>query len=142
MGLAPCHLCLLQRWPHFAAVAAGSIGLLIGADTRLGRLCIAIAAGGIATSGGIAVFHAGVEAGLWEYISPCTSGMATGGNVLEAIMAAPLVRCDEVAFRFLGISMAGWNAIVSLATAATLVFLLSRRKLSEQHADAHPMMSS
>lgn len=127
MGLHPCHLCLEQRWPHFAALGAALIALLVRPGTRSGRIMVAVAAGGIATSGGIAVFHAGVEAGLWEYVAPCTS-TATGGNALEAIMAAPLIRCDEVAFRFLGISMAGWNAIVSLAAALVIAIMILRMR--------------
>ena len=125
MGLHPCHLCLEQRWPHFAAFAAGLLAIIMSAHGRLSRILIAIAAGGIATSGAIATFHAGVEAGLWEYVAPCTS-TTTGGNALEAIMAAPLIRCDEVAFRFLGISMAGWNAIVSLSSSIAIAALLLR----------------
>jgi len=126
MGLAPCHLCLEQRWPHFAALAAALISLFFGTGSRTGRVLIAVAAGGILTSGGIAVFHAGVEAGLWEYTSPCTSTMTTGGNALEAIMAAPIIRCDEVSFRLLGISMAGWNAIISIFSAIAITALLAK----------------
>lgn len=123
-GLAPCHLCLEQRWPHFVALAFGLAALGFGSESLMGRALIAIAAGGIATSGGIAVFHAGVEAGWWEYVAPCTSTLTGSGSALENIMSAPLVRCDEVAFRFLGVSMAGWNAIVSLAAATAIMGLL------------------
>lgn len=134
MGLHPCHLCLEQRWPHFAAFAAAVIAVLLGAESRVGRIMIAISAGGIATSGGIAVFHAGVEAGLWEYVAPCTSGAPSGGNALEAIMAVPLIRCDEVAFRLLGISMAGWNAIMSVISSLT-IFALLLRATTTRHQD-------
>ena len=130
-GLHPCHLCLEQRWPHFVALAFGIMALISGPDSLMGRVLTAIAAGGIATSGAIGVFHAGVEAGLWEYVSPCTSMMSGSGNAIDNIMAAPLIRCDEVAFRFLGISMAGWNAIVSIGSALaimTLVIFNGRRK--------------
>lgn len=130
MGLHPCHLCLEQRWPHFAALVAAMVALLAGPESRFGRIMVAIAAGGVATSGGIAVFHAGVEAALWEYVAPCTSTTTIGGNALEAIMAAPLIRCDEVAFRFLGVSMAGWNAIVSISSALAIFTLMARETIT------------
>lgn len=125
-GLAPCHLCLLQRWPHFAAAAFALLTFVSIATPRMQRILLACAAGGLATTGAIGFFHAGVEAGWWEYVSPCTTSSITGKSALESIMAAPLVRCDEVAFRFLGISMAGWNALVSISSAITIFALLTR----------------
>ncbi|HEX4801252.1 MAG TPA: disulfide bond formation protein B, partial [Sphingomicrobium sp.] len=73
-------------------------------------------------------YHAGVEAKIFEGFTQCTE-VSKGGStadVLRQITHAPLVRCDEVQFRFLGISMAGWNAILSFGGAA-LILILSRR---------------
>ena len=138
MGLHPCHLCLEQRWPHFAAFAAALLAIFMDTHRRAARILIAIAAGGIATSGAIGFFHAGVEADIWEYVSPCTSGVMKTGNALDAIMAMPMVRCDEAAFRLLGISMAGWNAIVSLSSSiliAVLLFRAGKRRIIVHNAD-------
>jgi len=127
--LVPCHLCLQQRWPHFAAILLALLAMFPGIPLRAQRLLIACAAGAIATTGMIGAFHAGVEYGWWTYVSPCTGSMTTTGtSAIEAIMAAPLVRCDEAAFRFLGISMAGWNAVISLATASFIAVTLFRTR--------------
>lgn len=82
-----------------------------------------LAALAIAISGAIGVFHAGVELGYWEGITMCTAGGATS---LQDILSTPLVRCDQVQWGFLGISMAGWNAIISLGGAAFITFLAMR----------------
>jgi disulfide bond formation protein DsbB len=86
-----------------------------------------LAALAIALSGGIAVYHAGVEAKIFEGFTTCTAlptkGLSTA-ELLKTLTHAPLVRCDEVQFRFLGISMAGWNAIISLSGAGTILYLL------------------
>ena len=73
-----------------------------------------------AISGAIGVFHARVEIGWWEGITQCT---ATGATSLQDIMNVPLVRCDQVQWELFGISMAGWNAIISLTGAAAVVAL-------------------
>ena len=72
----------------------------------------------IAISGAIGVYHAAVEAQIFEGLTTCT---ATGARTLQEILNAPLVRCDQVQWSFLGVSMAGWNAILSLGGAALIV---------------------
>ena len=78
-----------------------------------------------AISGAIGVYHAGVEQGIFEGITTCasTANAASTADLLKAIMKTPLVRCDQVQFAFLGVSMAGWNAIFSLAGAAVIAWL-------------------
>jgi disulfide bond formation protein DsbB len=86
---------------------------------------VLLAALAIAVSGAIGVYHAGVEAKIFEGITTCTAnsrGLSTA-ELLKQITHAPLIRCDQVQFRFLGISMAGWNAILSLGGAALIVLL-------------------
>ena len=123
-GLYPCEMCYWQRWPHGAAIllALGAVfSPLTAPRTRLLTLVAALA---IAISGAIGAFHAGVELGWWEGITQCT---ATGATSLEDIMKVPLVRCDQVQWAFLGLSMAAWNAIISLGGAA-VIFYLARRQ--------------
>ncbi len=122
-GLHPCEMCYWQRWPHFAAVALAALAFLFAAPTRNARLLTGLAALAIALSGAIGVFHAGGEYGWWEGLTRCSSA---GPMTLEDIMNVPLVRCDEVQFKFLTISMAGWNAIISLAAAAFVALQLKR----------------
>jgi disulfide bond formation protein DsbB len=91
----------------------------------MSRTLILLAALGIAVSGAIGVYHAGVEAKIFEGFTQCTA-TAKGldaAELLKQITHAPLVRCDEVQFRFLGISLAGWNAILSLGGAALILVL-------------------
>jgi disulfide bond formation protein DsbB len=119
-GLAPCEMCYWQRWPHAVAIIlAGAAFVLPGRA----RLLTSLAGLAIAVSGAIGVFHAGVELGWWEGLTRCTAG---GAMSLEELMNVPLVRCDQVQWSLLGISMAGWNAIISLGSAALIWVLVAR----------------
>ena len=122
-GLYPCEMCYWQRWPHAAAILLAVGAYLTGSNRQRSRLLVMLAALALAVSGAIGVFHAGVEIGWWEGITQCT---ATGATSLQDIMSVPLVRCDQVPWAFLGISMAGWNAIISLTGAAAIVALARR----------------
>ncbi len=111
-GIAPCHLCLLQRWPHGAAIA---LGLLILAWPRRGLALLAALV--VLVGAGIAVYHVGVEQTWWAGPSSCTApepGAQASGELLDQILATPVVLCDQIAWSLWGISMAGWNAILSL----------------------------
>jgi len=123
-GLHPCEMCLWQRWPHGVAIIAAALAFLFAADSRNARLLTALAAIAIAVSGAIGVFHAGVELKYWEGLTRCST---SGAMSLDELMKVPLVRCDQIQFSFLGISMAGWNAILSLGSAGAIAFLLGRR---------------
>ncbi len=119
-GLHPCEMCYWQRWPHAAAILLAAAAFHLAAPARL---LTALAALAIAVSGAIGVFHAGVELGWWEGLTRCTAG---GALSLDELMNVPLVRCDQVQWSWLGISMAGWNAILSLGSAAVITGLLAR----------------
>jgi disulfide bond formation protein DsbB len=123
-GLYPCEMCYWQRWPHAAAILLALWALLSPVNAPRTRPLVLIAALAIAVSGAIGVFHAGVELGYWEGITVCT---ATGATSLEDILKVPLIRCDQVQWSFLGVSMAGWNAIISLGGAALITLLAWRR---------------
>lgn len=116
-GLAPCQLCLWQRWPHAAAIVIGMVALVTGwrGLTWFGVLAA------LATAG-IGLFHVGVEQHWWEGLATCTAGSISGISTADllnpAVDVAPVVRCDEIAWQMLGISMAGWNALISLVLAA------------------------
>ncbi|WP_299414517.1 disulfide bond formation protein B [uncultured Sulfitobacter sp.] len=115
-GMAPCKLCIWQRWPHATAIFIGAIILFTG-EVKLAWLG-ALAALSTALIG---MYHVGVEQGWWEGPTSCTSGGVenlSAEQLLNQILAAPLVRCDDIAWQLAGISMAGWNAIVSLVLVA------------------------
>ena len=120
-GLFPCQMCWWQRWPHFAAFGLAVLSLF--APPR--RVWIALAAGGIMTSGLIGAFHAGVEYGWWEGITTCASSGARG---LDAILNQPVIRCDVAPWTLAGISLAGFNAIISIGSAIAIWVLLAREE--------------
>jgi disulfide bond formation protein DsbB len=130
-GLYPCEMCWWQRYAHFAALVPAVLAFTAPACSSRARVLTLLAALAIATSGAIGVYHAGIEAKIFEGLTKCT---ATGkglsnADLLKQITQAPLVRCDEVQYRFLGLSLAAWNAILSLGGAALIaVFTLRGRR--------------
>jgi disulfide bond formation protein DsbB len=124
-GLAPCEMCYWQRYAHWAGLALAL--LAFAAAARLpdrGRSFVWLAGLAILTSGAIGAYHAGVEAGVFKGFTQCTTvAGASGGDLLTEIMNAPIVRCDQVQWDFLGISMAGWNAILSILAALVILWL-------------------
>jgi disulfide bond formation protein DsbB len=128
--LHPCEMCWWQRYAHMVAFALAVIAFSAPAASVRARTFALLAALGIAASGAIGVYHAGVEAHVFEGFTTCSAlpRAASTAELLRQISHAPLVRCDEVQFRFLGISMAGWNAILSLAGAALIALLALRAK--------------
>jgi disulfide bond formation protein DsbB len=133
-GLAPCKLCILQRWPHGAALGLGLVGTLAIAGAPLRQLVLWGCAIAFAITAGMGFYHAGVEFGVLEGPSTCT-GLATGDTVEQlrnSLMAAPVVRCDEVSWALFGISLAGYNAIISTllaAFSATAAYRVDRLRL-------------
>ncbi|HEU5286150.1 MAG TPA: disulfide bond formation protein B [Sphingomicrobium sp.] len=129
-GLAPCEMCYWQRWPHGAAIALAGLAFAGPPASGRSRTLTLLAALAIAVSGAIGVYHAGVELGVFEGLTTCAAGVsgATNAELLDQIMKTPLVRCDQVQFAFLGISMAGWNAILSLGGAALIAWLTLGRR--------------
>jgi disulfide bond formation protein DsbB len=115
-GMAPCSLCVWQRWPHAVAVACGAVALVALPRLMAGAGMLAALA-----TAAIAGYHTGVERGWWEGPTTCTSSSTSGLStdaLYDQIMSAPLVRCDEVPWQMLGLSMASWNMVLALGLAA------------------------
>ena len=117
MGYAPCAMCLWQRWPHAAAILFG-VAVLSGSAPRAMAVFAAMAA---CVTAAIGAFHAGVEQGWWEGPSSCTGGGSglgglTGADLLDTGAANSVVMCDAIVWQ-LGLTMAGWNAVLSAALA-------------------------
>ena len=116
-GLAPCPLCLIQRYPHFAVFGLGlAAAVVAGGRARMALLALSGLA--LLVTAGYGVYHVGVEQG-W-FASSCAAPMSGGTieDIRAQVMAAPLTRCDEVPWSLIGVSLAGWNAIASVAVAA------------------------
>ncbi|ARJ68334.1 disulfide bond formation protein B [Paracoccus contaminans] len=117
-GYRPCELCLLQRWTHAAAVAVGAAILLTGHRRALAFLGLLAAL----AAAGTALYHTGVELQWWAGPTACTGGLgdlgaASTADLLNRIRSAQVVRCDQPAWSFLGLSMAAWNALCSAGLA-------------------------
>ena len=123
-GLAPCKMCIWQRWPHLAAIIIGLIAILM--PLRIWPYLGALAA---ATTGAIGVYHTGVERDWWEGPTSCSGGGLSGfsgSDLLSTDNIALPVMCDEVAWEFLSLSMASWNAIAAFGL--MLVWLIAARR--------------
>lgn len=121
-GLYPCEMCWWQRWPHFAAIGFALISFVFVPQ----RVWTALAGLAIITSGLIGGFHAGVEYGWWEGITGCT---ALPGEIdVMDVSAAPIVRCDVAPWDLFGISLAGWNFLISCIGGAAVVALAAYKK--------------
>lgn len=128
-GLAPCALCLYQRWPWWAAIGIGLIAVIWRSHATAQKALCLLAALAIMGGGGVGVFHVGVEQHWWQGLASC-GGVSDMPMTVEAlkkqIMNAPVARCDEVAWSFLGISMAGYNALLSFAVGIASLVMLCR----------------
>ncbi len=120
-GLFPCEMCWWQRYAHFAALALA----LVSTVAAPRRLWIGLAGLAILVAGLLGAYHAGVEYKWWEGITTCSS--TAGGNSLEDILSAPLIRCDEPQWTLFGVSLAGFNFLISTAGAIAVFGLLARR---------------
>ena len=124
LGYPPCPLCLDQRKAFYVAVPLAALLLLgagYGASRKVLLLGFAIIAIAMLWNTGLAAYHAGVEWKFWPGPADCTGPLDTlggPGGLLKQLQSISVVRCDEAAWRFLGLSLAGWNVLISLALAA------------------------
>ena len=124
-GLAPCQLCLYQRWPHAAAVLIGALALVFR-----GRVLPVLGAVAALASAVVGMFHVGVEQKWWEGLAACSAssidGLSTADLLNPDVTVGAVIRCDAIAWQMFWISMAGWNAILSVALA--LVWLRAAQR--------------
>ena len=139
-GLYPCELCLWQRWPHAIVIGLAVLAVLLAPG--LGRALLTALIGLVTAAGtAIAAYHVGVEAGWWVGPLDCAGpplGMTDPAALVDALMATAPVRCDEVVFSVLGVSMAGWNGLLSagltvVAALAAWQMVARRRPAGRPH---------
>jgi len=123
-GIVPCELCLEQRYAYYVVIPAGAL-LAIAASRGLAPRWVALGLVVLAlvtfANAGLAAYHSGVEWGWWKGPTTCTGPLVDfgkAGNLLEQLDKVKVVRCDEVQWRFLGLSLAGYNVLISLLMAA------------------------
>ena len=128
-GYVPCKLCLTERLPYYAAVPLGLVALF--APERLARLALGLAALGLLYGAGVGIYHAGAEWGFWPGPTDCGGG--TGANpaavsdFMNSLQSVRVVDCSVAALRVLGISLAGWSALISFALASMAGTIALRR---------------
>lgn len=129
-GLYPCEMCWWQRYPHYEAAALAAIAFFVS-NPVYRKALVALAALGILSSGLIGGFHAGVEYGWWEGLTACTSTISgSGDELLKSIMNAPLIRCDTAPWTLFGVSLAGYNFLLSTGGAIAILIFIWRSKAS------------
>jgi disulfide bond formation protein DsbB len=127
-GLHPCKLCLVQRYPYYAAIPlalAASLAPANGARLALTGLAVVFL-----VSAGLGIHHAGVEWGFFAGPSDCGGASAAPagsvGDFFKQLETTRVVSCSEAAWRFLGLSLAGWNVVISLALSGLALWPLLR----------------
>ncbi|MBV5269783.1 MAG: disulfide bond formation protein B [Afipia sp.] len=128
LDIRPCPLCLEQRYAYYLAIPLAALiafGAAKGVSRRLlgaGLLILALA---LLANAGLGAYHAGVEWGFWQGPTDCTGPIVdfgNTGNLLDGLNKVKVIRCDEVQWKFLGLSLAGYNVLISLAMAALAVW--------------------
>lgn len=126
--LVPCEMCMWQRYPHYAAILAAALAILLR-RTALSRPLTILAGLLILASGMIGAFHAGVEYKWWPGPQHCTGLVhAAGTDFMKQLLAAPLIRCDEPQWTLFGISLAGFNFLISTLGGLTVLGLCLKRR--------------
>ena len=121
-GVAPCELCLNERLPYYAGIVVSALAIgfaLRGQRTLLKASFVALFLI-FATGAALGAYHAGVEWHFWPGPADCTGTFKKAGSAaefLKQLQTVKVVRCDEVALRIMGLSLAGWNAVISVALA-------------------------
>ena len=120
VGLPPCPLCLEQRYAYYFAIPLAVLvllGISVGASRKVLVAALAIIALGFLWNAGLGAYHAGVEWKFWAGPQDCSGALTdlgTAGGLLDKLQSIHVVRCDEIPWSFLGLSLAGYNAIISL----------------------------
>ncbi len=134
LDIRPCPLCLEQRYAYYFTIPVAvlvALGASRRASPRLlggGFAILALAFIANAVLGG---YHAGVEWGFWQGPTDCTgpiTSLGAPGNLLDGLNKVKVIRCDEVQWRFLGLSLAGYNVLISLTLAALALWGLTKSK--------------
>ncbi len=123
LGFPPCEMCHWQRWPHIVAIVAGLLAITAYSRPRTGAMWVLVAVAALLVTSGIGIFHVGVEQQWWQGPQACSGTIPRGLSAEELkkyLFSAKMVRCDQIAWSLWGISMAGWNAILSLGLALLL----------------------
>jgi disulfide bond formation protein DsbB len=132
LDIRPCPLCLEQRYAYYLALPLGALTAFAASrDASRAVLLIGLALLALAAlaNAGLGVYHAGVEWKFWQGPTECTGpvvNLGSAGNLLQRLDTVKVIRCDEVQWRFLGLSLAGYNVLISLLMAAIAAWGMAR----------------
>jgi disulfide bond formation protein DsbB len=128
-GYAPCPLCLEERYAYYFAVPASALAVLLarGRSTGLARILLVLIALAFLANAAAGIYHAGIEWKWWPGPGECSGGFALQWGE-GGIVDTPIIRCDEASWRFLGLSFAGWNALISAFLACLAAYGATRRR--------------
>jgi disulfide bond formation protein DsbB len=135
LGLRPCALCLEERYPYYFGIPLAVLivlGETVGSRRRILLAALLAIAAMMLWNAGLGAYHAGAEWKWWPGPDTCggAADLSGSGNLLKSLQSVTVVRCDEAAWRFLGLSLAGYNVLISLALAAVAIWgFLGGRKL-------------
>jgi disulfide bond formation protein DsbB len=132
-GYAPCPLCLQQRYAYYFAVPASAVAFFFaqGHTTSVARVLLIAIAVAFLVNAGLGIYHSGVEWKWWLGPDTCAAGAATdlgALSVAEQLANAQVIRCDEAAWRLLGLSFAGWNAVASAFLTMVAAWAAARKR--------------
>ncbi|WP_454616652.1 disulfide bond formation protein B [Bradyrhizobium cenepequi] len=132
LEILPCPLCLEQRYAYYLAVPLGVLMAFVaakGAPRPLLLAGLAVLALAALANAGLGAYHAGVEWGFWQGPTDCTGpvgNLGSAGTLLQRLDTVKVIRCDEVQWRFLGLSLAGYNVLISLLMTAIAAWGFAR----------------
>jgi disulfide bond formation protein DsbB len=127
IGLPPCPLCLEQRIAYYVSIPLAAmilLGLSVGSSRKVVMLAFFAIAAAMLWNAGLGVYHSGVEWHWWPGPQDCSGAVpnfSAGDSLIEQMNKARVVRCDEAAWRFLGLSLAGWNVVIAFTLAAIAI---------------------
>ena len=131
LDIRPCPLCLEQRYAYYLAIPLAAL-IALGAARNVSRPLLIAGLGALAViwfaNAGLGAYHAGVEWGFWQGPTDCSGPITDlgGGSLLDSLNKVKVIRCDEVQWRFLGLSLAGYNTLISFALAVLALWGISR----------------
>lgn len=135
-GLVPCKLCLLERRPYYVVLPLGAAGLLVSRSHENRQRALLLLVGLVfAVSAILGAYHAGAEWGFWPGPADCGGGAAAttnAGDLLASLNRVRVVSCTDAAWRFAGLSLAGWNALISAGLACLAVLAGLRRRIPSE----------
>ena len=138
LGLKPCPLCLEQRYAYYFAIPLAVMVVMgdqVGAARKVLIAALVVIAAGMLWNAYLGVYHSGIEWKWWQGPTDCSGALdnlGSAGNLANTLQTMSVVRCDQAAWRFLGLSLAGYNALISLTLAAIAVWGV----IGERHVHA------